>query len=209
MKNKFVITLFFCAAGLTLNAQNATPNSEHRAKNTIQSIRKAYGEVQEHIARMTPNEEGYTQEPKEFYELNIDQNLPATGGHHERVLMYYGELSTLDEVIYKPHYLQFATAKYNFAAREFYEEYLYNDKGQLLFIFATTPDVIIGQTEVYELRLWYDGKRLLRFTARSNGEESFTGADIPPLFKDEVNRLKYRAEKMKTLFKNIDDNTYL
>lgn len=179
------------------------------AQTTIQSIRKTYAEVKEHIARMTPDEEGIIQEPKEFYELNVDQNLPATGGHHERVLMYYGEQAAPDSVIYKPHYLQFATSKYNFAAREFYEEFLYNDKGQLLFVYASTPDVIIGQTEVYELRLWFDGKRLLRFTAKTNGEESFTGADIPLLFRDEVNRLKSRAQKMKTLFKGIDENTYL
>lgn len=198
MKKLLLITLFFSVTGLSVSAQN-----------TIQSIRKAYAEVKEHIARMTPDEEGSIQEPKEFYELNVDQNLPATGGHHERVLMYYGELDAPDSVIYKPHYLQLATSKYNFAAREFYEEYLYNDKGQLLFVYASTPDVIIGQTEVYELRLWFDGKRLLRFTAKTNGEESFTGADIPLLFRDEVNRLKSRAQKMKTLFKGIDENTYL
>ena len=198
MKKLLLITLFFCATVLSISAQT-----------TIQSIRKAYGEVKEHIARMTPDEEGDIQEPKEFYELNVDQNLPATGGHHERIMLYYGELSAPDEVIYKPHYLQFATSKYNFAAREFYEEYLYNDKGQLMFVYASTPDVIIGQMEVYELRMWFDGKRLLRFTAKTNGEESFTGADIPPLFRNEVNRLKQRAQKMKALFKGIDDNTYL
>ena len=72
-----------------------------------------------------------------------------------------------------------------------------------------TPDVVISQAEVYELHLWFDGKRLLRFNARTNGEESFTGADIPPLFRDEVSRLKQRAQKLKVLFKGIDDNTYL
>ena len=32
------------------------------------------------------------------------------------------------------------TAKYNFAAREYYEEYLYDDKGQVMFIYAYTPN---------------------------------------------------------------------
>jgi hypothetical protein len=60
MKKLLLIILFFCAVGLSVSAQI-----------TIQSIRKAYGEVKEHISRMTPDEEGNIQEPKEFYELNV------------------------------------------------------------------------------------------------------------------------------------------
>jgi hypothetical protein len=140
--------------------------------------------------------------------------------------MYYGELEPEEEGDpYPPHYLRFATAKYNFAAREFYEEYLYDDKGQVMFIYAVTPDVTIGEMKLYELRMWFDGERLLRFTAKKveepfeyNGfsslrkatfKEVYSGTTIPELYQDETTRCRQRARRFLTMFKGIDDNTYL
>ena len=108
------------------------------AQNTIENIRKEYQAVHEMIAQMTPDKDGMWQMPPTYFDLNVVQNLPATGPHKENIRMYYGELESDEEEYnpYPPHYLRFTTAKYNFAAREFYEEYLYDNKGNVMFIYA-------------------------------------------------------------------------
>ena len=199
MRKKVLFTLFLCVAGvLTVSAQN-----------TVKSIREAYQTVHEDIARMMPNEEGETAMPPEYFDLHVVQNLPGTGRHDENIRMFYGEQEPEDEGdVYPPHFLEFVTAKYNFAAREFYEEYLYDYQGQVMFIYAKTPDVEDIAVE-YELRLWFDGKRLLQFTAKKGGTEVYSGATIPELYRMETDRCQQRALRFLEMFKGIDDNTYL
>lgn len=212
---KTVISILFCAA-FVMSAQ--------AQKRTVESIRQTYAEVHEWISHMMPNEEGETGMPPEYFELNVMQNLPGTGPHHEVIRMFYGEEETEDGVIYPPHYLRFVTAKYNFAAREFYEEYLYDDKGRVMFIYAITPDADPHMTP-YELRMWFDGKRLLRFTAKKYDgpkgyldiatlrkgtfKEVYSGTDIPEMYQVEATRCQVRAARFLEMFKGIDKNTYL
>ena len=143
--------MFVIIACLALGVQVA------KAQYTIEDIRKSYASVKEYIAQMS-GEFPTDGIPDEYYHLNIEQNLPGTGPHHEHLWMYYSELE--GSPIYPPHYLWFATRKYNYAVREYYEEYLYDRKGQIMFIYATNPDVIFG--EIFEFRLYYDGQRLLK-----------------------------------------------
>lgn len=214
MRMKVVFTLLLCVAeALTVSAQN-----------TIESIRKVYQTVHEDIERMKPDEDGFSAMPPEYYDLHVVQNLPATGRHDENIRMFYGELEPEEEGDpYPPHFLRFVTAKFNFTAREYYEEYLYDEKGQVMFIYAISPDV--GENMIpYEMRMWFDGKRLLRFTAK-NAEgattseygsllkapfkEVYSGAVIPEMYIMETDRCKQRAQRFLKMFKGIDDNTYL
>lgn len=214
MKRVVLSLLFFVTWVLTASAQNS-----------IQSIRKAYQEVHEMIDKMTPKGDISWEMPPEFYDLHVVQNLPGTGKHEENIRMFYGYLESEEEGDpFPPHYLRFTTAKYNFAAREYYEEYLYDDKGQVMFIYAIMADVIIGELIPYELRLYFDGERLLRFTAKKyDGQsgyldiaslrkaifkEEFSGTVIPEKFGEATDSLKQRAKRFLTMFKGIDDNTY-
>lgn len=214
MKRVVLSLLFFVTWVLTASAQNS-----------IQSIRKAYQEVHEMIDKMTPKGDISWEMPPEFYDLHVVQNLPGTGKHEENIRMFYGDLESEEEGDpFPPHYLRFTTAKYNFAAREYYEEYLYDDKGQVMFIYAIMADVIIGELIPYELRLYFDGERLLRFTAKKyDGQsgyldiaslrkaifkEEFSGTVIPEKFGEATDSLKQRAKRFLTMFKGIDDNTY-
>ena len=214
MKKKLLLCIFLGVVSvLTIDAQN-----------TIESIRKEYQAVHEMIELMKPVDDGISPMPPEYFDLDVVQNLPATGGHHEKIRMYYGYLPAEEEGDpYPPHYLCFTTAKYNFAAREFYEEYLYDNKGQVLFIYVITPDVD-HNLRPYELRMWFDGKRLLRFSAKiaegldsyeydnlrnATFREEYSGKTIPEKFKDETDRCKQRANRFLEMFKGIDDNTYL
>lgn len=200
MSRKKIFTLLICVAwAMTAGAQNS-----------VESIRKAYQDVHKMIDQMTPDAEGMWEMPPEYFDLKVVQNLPGTGPHEEKIRMYYGELESEEEGDpYPPHYLRFTTVKYNFAAREFYEEYLYDDKGQVMFIYALTPDV--GDELIpYELRMWFDGKRLLRFTAKkSTLKDVYSGATIPELYLSEAERCQQRAKRYLLMFKGIDENTNL
>ena len=210
MQKRLSFTLLSCMAWmLTVSAQNS-----------IESIRKEYQGVQQWINRMSENfpSDGI---PSEYYDLRVEQNLPGTGPHHESIRMYYGELEPEEEGDpYPPHYLRFARVKYNYAAREYYEEYLFDDKGNVMFVYAITPDVIDDMVP-YELRMWFDGKRLLRFNAKKfdgsltyidiatlkkgTFKDEYTGKTIPEKFDSETDRCKQGAQRYLTLFKSIDN----
>lgn len=195
------------------------------AQNTIESIREAYAGVKECISMMNDSfpAEGI---PPEYYHLHVAQNLPATGGHTEDIRMYFNEVEQDEDENWTPypdHWLRLATAKYNFAIRQFYEEYLYDDKGQVMFIYAITPE--IGDEMIpYELRMWFDGKRLLRFTAKKaeitqpfdyedlssfKYKEEYSGTTIPEQYRGETDRCKKQAQRLLVMFKGIDKNKYI
>ena len=182
------------------------------AQNTVESIRKEYQEVQQHIQRMMDPESFV---PKEFYALTVHQNLPATGPHQEDIHLYYNEDEDDEDKIYLPHYLRFATTKYNIAARPFYEEFLYNKKGEVIFIYGRKLDNDV--TKLYEFRMWYDGNRLLQVMIKSDESDDpnkpefkdmYTGKTVPEQFSGECNELEAEAQMMKQLFKDIDSSRY-
>ncbi len=182
------------------------------AQHTIAIIRKAYQEQKELMALMSDNfpAEGC---PPEYYHLHVAQNLPGTGPHHENIRMYYGEVETEEDVISPPHRLTFVSSKYNFAAREFYEEYLYDKQGQVMFIYARTPDVDFPK--VHELRIYLDGQRLLWFSVKeSEGQDHllfkdiYTGDSIPEPYKAFCSRYQGQAQHFLKLFKSIEERNY-
>lgn len=211
MKRYAIISLFFICCLQAVVAQN-----------TIEGIRKAYQEQKERIAEMNDEfpVEGY---PPVYYHLHVAQNLPGTGPHHEDVYMYYGEQDMEDSSNpYPPHFLTFVTSKYNFAARKFYEEYLYDEKGNVVFIYARTPDMDFPK--MHEFRFYFDGKRLLQFNvkvaegltsfsdediAAASFKEEYAGTDIPKRYAQFCSQYTVRANSFLKEFKVIDDNTYL
>jgi hypothetical protein len=193
------------------------------AQNTIASIRKAYQEQKNVIAEMAEDfpYDGY---PPCYYHLSVVMNLPATGLHRENIRMYFGEKEQDEEEDYNPyppHYLSFLTTKYNYAAREFYEEYLYDNQGQLMFIYAQTPD--IDMSKMHELRLYFDGQKLLRLNVKASEElesyddtavkkagfkDVYTGTTIPEAYKEFCDMYKSKAEQFLGMFKSIDNVVY-
>ena len=182
------------------------------AQNTVESIRKEYQEMQQHIKQMMDPESFV---PKEFYNLIVHQNLPGTGPHEENIHLYYIEDEEDEDKIYAPHYLRFATTKYNYAARPFYEEFLYNKNGDVLFIYGRKFDNDV--TKLYEFRMWYNGNRLLQVMVKSDEsnypdkpefKDLYTGKTIPEQFTSECSELETEAKMMKDLFKDIESSRY-
>ena len=194
---RITIALFaFLAMAQTAGAQDA-----------IENIRERYAGVKEMIARMEP-EQGW---PPEYYHLKVVQNLPGTGYHEENVRMYFGD-EEVDE-IYPPHKLYFVSSKYNFAAREFYEEYLFDDDGRLIFIYALAPDAVDGKES--ELRFYLTDGNLIKTLVKNRpwgSDESFkdaySGKFCPQDYKPFYQACIQCAAKFKHLFKAIDNSTY-
>lgn len=192
------------------------------AQNTIASIRKAYQEQKQIVAQMS-DDFPMRGNPPEYYHLHVAQNLPGTGPHHENVRMYYGDLPTEEEYDpFPPHYLSLVSSKYNFAAREFYEEYLYDNQGQVMFIYARTPDVEFPK--LHEFRLYFDGQRLLRLSVKvaedldsfedkvveaASFKEVYTGTTIPEQYADFCSRYTAWASHYLVMFKAVDGHTHL
>lgn len=177
------------------------------AQNTIASIRKAYQEQKEAIALMSDDFPGEGTPPV-YYHLHVAQNLPGTGPHHENVHMYYGELPSEEEGDpFPPHYLSFVSSKYNFAAREYYEEYLYDDKRQVMFIYAYTPNEDL--TKILQFRLYFDGQRLLQLNVKADEADIYTGTTIPEEYSGYCSLYTDWARHHLELFKAVDSHTHL
>lgn len=181
-----------------------------RAQQTIEDIRKAYANVKEYIGMMSENfpSDGI---PAEFYHLHVALNLPATGPHFEDIRMYFNDLEDGDR-IYAQHYLRLLTTKYNFAVREYYEEYLFDEKGQLMFVYGVNPDVVFG--EQYEFRLYFSNQTLLKAIVKKKRvdekeyQEVFNGKKLPEDYTEELNTYRAKASSYLTLFKNVENVTY-
>ena len=185
------------------------------AQNTVESIRKRYADNKDYIATHQGDNANDGAEWGEYYHLEVSQFLPATGGHKEDVYMYFDERE--EDKIYPSHYITFATKKYNFAAREYYEEYMFDSNGSVAFIYAYdpmwTPDEN-GADEQYEFRFYLNKGKLLKAIVKKRAEDNlpftevFSGATLKPAYSDVLEARKDTAEKIKQLFVTIEEDAY-
>lgn len=197
------------------------------AQNTVTNIRERYADIKKRIELMS--EEGGW--PPEYYQVNVFQNLPATGPHKEDVRMYYDEVKTEEDEIYPPHRLSFATCRYNFAPRIFYEEYLYDEDGKPAFIYARNPDIEFGID--YDFRFYFNKEKLIKVvikcrpgedsdprllqknwdaSAPTDGEgwrEVYSGTRLPKEYESLKDAYLNSAKKILKLFDAVDSSTHL
>ena len=187
------------------------------AQNTVESIRKRYADAKEYARTHTGSNLDDRADFGQFYHMEARQWLPATGGHIENVYMYYDEDYVADSVIYKPHYLVFATKRFNFAAREYYQEFLYDADGKIAFIYAYDPMTELEGDEndkQYEFRFYFSKGRLIKaLVKRKNYDEkeflqAYSGTTIPAKYKSSYYDLLSASESILQLFKDIEKEAY-
>lgn len=202
---RIIIFIGMMACVLTVSAQDA-----------VSAIRKHYTETQEMVKQYAEWEkEGeWTMPCPMYYEVNIKQNLPGTGYHKEWIRLYFYEKENEEWEADEPmlfRNIHFVTAKYNYAAREFYDEYLFDEKGNLEFIFAHNAD--IDDFKGGEYRFYFkDGKLIkvivsVRNLETEKYEQKYTGAKVPADYESDYNNYLGSAEHYKELFKTIDAGT--
>ena len=203
---RIIIFIGMMACVLTVSAQDA-----------VSAIRKHYTETQEMVKQYAEWEkEGeWTMPCPMYYEVNSKQNLPGTGYHKEWIRLYFYEKENEEWEADEPmlfRNIHFVTAKYNYAAREFYDEYLFDEKGNLEFIFARNAD--IDDFKGGEYRFYFkDGKLIkvivsVRNLETEKYEQKYTGAKVPADYESDYNNYLGSAEHYKELFKTIDAGTF-
>lgn len=185
-----------------------------QAQDAKKAIRQHYADVKAKIEQIKEVESTGDQYPvPQTYTVVIKQNLPATGYHEETLQMIYREETKTAEQIYSDLYLDFATQKYNFAARQYYQEYLYDRQGRVEFIYAIEPDLINGIE--YEYRFYFRQGRLIDVIVKSRKmmegtfETVYQGKTVPEKYRSEYNSRVAGAKSIMAVFKSIDANRHL
>ena len=187
------------------------------AQDAVSTIRKHYTETQQMVAQYAEWEkEGeWTMPCPMYYEVNIKQNLPGTGYHKEWIRLYFYEKENYEGQPGEPmlfRNIHFVTAKYNYAAREFYDEYLFDEKGNLEFIFARNADV--DDFKGGEYRFYFQKGKLIkaivsvRNPATEKYEQKYTGTKVPEEYESDYKDYLGKAKHYKDLFKTIDAGTF-
>ena len=187
------------------------------SQNTVESIRQRYAAAKEYARTHTGDNLSDGADFGLYYHLEVRQWLPATGGHIEHVYLYYGEQETDDGVIYKPHYLNFATKRFNYAAREYYQEFLYDADGKVAFIYAYDPMIQLEGDEndmQYEFRFYFSKGRLIKAVIkRKNWDERefkqvYGGTTLKPAYKSNYDELLSASRAVRQLFADIEKEAY-
>ena len=198
-----LLLLAFCALPLTAQAQDVK-----------KAIRAHYAEAKAYVDQVKKMEaEGFSYPVPQYFSAHVKQNLPATGFHQEEVLMYYQERRDSDSQIYPSLYLDFAVKKYNFAAREYYEEYLYDEQGSIQFIYATAP--ILDYENDYEFRLYFSDGQLVELLVKrrpqGKGEYTtvYTGKTVPEEYQSSYNGYLSTSQNVMLTFNAINEGRQL
>ena len=199
------ILLLLALCALTQTAQ---------AQDVKKAIRLHYAEAKAYVDQVKKMEaEGFSYPVPQYFSAHVKQNLPATGFHQEEVLMYYKERRDSDSQIYPSLYLDFAVKKYNFAAREYYEEYLYDEQGRVQFIYATAP--VLDYENDYEFRLYFSDDQLVELLVKrrpqGKGEYTtvYTGKTVPEEYQSSYNGYYSTSKNVMLTFNAINDGRQL
>lgn len=203
MKTRLFIMLLWCSMCI----QSAT------AQNTVESIKTRYSSMKNYIAKMTGENQYDGATWPIYYHVEAYQYLPGTGGHKNDIYLYYDERE--EDKIYCSHYLSFATTKYNYAARVFYEEYLYDSDGKVAFIYASAPMTEIGSKTVdSEFRFYFSRGKLINSIIKERGEgqtdfkQVYSGSKPNAEYQEYISIYLNNAQKHLKLFDDIDRATY-
>lgn len=205
---RLIALLLTMMLALSSMAQTAKPQDPKAA------IRKHYAAAKAYIEQQQQVEAGGDFYPvTQCFSVQVKQNLPGTGYHQEDVKLYYREEQDSAEQIYSDLLLDFATKRYNFAARTYYEEYLYDQQGRIEFIYAALPDLDEGKD--YELRFYFSKGELIETIVKSRPmggsefETVYQGKTVPKAYSDNYESRLSAAKGIMDLFKTINANREL
>lgn len=204
MKKSFLLFLTIFALFQVVDAQT-----------TVEKIRKHYNEINSNVAEMATWTEEYP--VPTFYHVEIQENYPGTGKHKEDVYIYHDEIHEESEddapKIFPPKRIEFVTVKYNFAARNFYREYLYDEKGNVEFIYAFN-EYDLDDLD-WEYRFYFNDGKLIKAIVKqkssgSNEEfkEVYNGTSIPKEHSEYYEGFLDKSKHYKKMFDIISDEQH-
>ena len=128
---------------LLLSAMAVLAQTSPSAKKEVADIRKQYAEAKQEMNALDKKER--QGQPSNKTVFSSSYNESGVGPANE-VITYYYQVAFDEESEMSFHRPFFITRKFNVAAREFYQEFLYDKAGNLKFFFEKNPD---GETRYY------------------------------------------------------------
>ena len=172
IKNSFfmkylVCLICFLTIGLSSSVQAYTWD--------IQKIRTRYAQVK---AKINENVNGYNGGNRAT--LTMEHTLPGTGKQKVNYTLYFTPYSSTGDGYLLDHKLEVVEASYNIAAQQFYEEYLFDDNGQIIFIYGRRPDT--EQNGWIETRWYFNQFQVLKssITKKIDGQSTELPAETNP-----------------------------
>lgn len=213
MKKLFYIMLLTLGMAQGANAQDAIASIRkhyNETKASVDLMMKAYEDRCKGIDEVM-GDEGW---PPAFYETTVMQNLPATGPHKETFRYFYYDYEDYEReggpVFWRK--IHFATVAYNFAAREYYEEYLFDEQGNIQFIYARNSDM--DEYAQLDFRFYFDKGKLVHAIVQGRNDlegeftSLYTGKNPPKKYKDYVDGYVNYTKRVKALFDAIDSGEH-
>lgn len=149
-KQSILLLVLLVGLAMPTLAQNKNKKVEDR----IQLAREKYSEGLALIA-----ENSADQYPLNYTIVVRKQNWAAVGMRSDSIWFYYNELRDDEEEPYPDGYaLRMVHRTYNVAARDYLEEYLFDDNGKPLFFFTHFEEMLnsVEDSFEFEVRYYYD-----------------------------------------------------
>lgn len=159
-KSFFIISLLVC-----LSLSTFTANTQN-----INTIKEKYYEVKQSIA-LQSKEVNCQNNGK----ISFTHNVPGIGPQTFHCTFFFTPYQYDDEGFIKPHNLQFVQCTFNIAARDYYEEYLYDENGNLIFAYGKGPS-LEDCNKSHEIRLYLNNMNLIKVISdytRENQDNDF------------------------------------
>ena len=131
---------------LFLSAMAVQAQSTPEMKKDVADIRKLYADAKKEMEGLHQMESEGLPPNKTVFSSNFNE---AGTGPTKEVITYYHRGDYDEEADMHFHRPFFITRKFNVAAREHYQEFLYDNEGNLKFFYEKNPD---GETRFYFCR---------------------------------------------------------
>lgn len=140
------------------------------------------------------------------------QNWAAVGPRVDSLQFYYNEVRDDEDEPYPDGYaLRMVRYTYNIAARDHFEEYIFDDNEKPLFFFTCFEEIIDtpdGYSPVFEIRLYYDanGKEIRSIYKMKDDQgkmKEFTEKSHPEVMKELENYVSPDFDYVKGIFDAI------
>lgn len=170
---------------------------------TLESIRKDYNDAKAYVKEML----GPDSPAMNRLQMTTEKMYCGSGQHKDAVNIYYRVDEERDETC-NTHLIYFVTHSYNWAVRNYYEEYLYDKNGNIEFIYA--KDVDDNDFSETEYRIYYNAKGVMKLTVKQKGAseskfvEVYSGNTIAQKYKQKCDEYRNESEHFKKQFSTLN-----
>ena len=154
---RMLLALLFLGTGSALTTAQAETWD-------IEKIRARYAQVK---AQNKQNDE-HAAECSNSASVVMEHMVPGIGKQQVKYTLHFTPYQSTEDGFLIDHQLLLAEVSFNIAARTYYEEYLYEDDGRLIFAYSRQSDLQYGRRT--EARWYFNGYQVLKSSIKQDAE---------------------------------------